>query len=441
MRIGAPSRRLAQVAVLGVVVLLSFSPASRAQSQALAGGRALANLTWLRIDDPGIFLEETIFAPPEVMTGYADAEVDRAGLASARSASGYSEYMNLLGAVPELGPAVLPPDLQFLFFALLEVYPPGLAEDFGNLTQASVQGQPPQQDSATVGPPGPTSGGIMTASLDEGPEATAFSSFADLPLSALLDVDFGESESTVSTDAAGSRQAVAHAVLRNITIGGIIDIDAIDVTATATADGGQGVAETDVVVEGVSVAGIPAVIDHEGLRVADSVSPLSTSLLNQAIAALGVTITGPGEAVTERTGEEARAVATGPSITIETAQGQSVVFTLGRAVALSNRAEITFTAPPAPTGPPPSVDTPPSSTPPGGGSVDVPTTSPPTTGGPQPPVVQPDGEGTSTYALDRDRLLLARDGAPQLMVDLYTMLVIGASVLGAWGAIRPWRES
>jgi hypothetical protein len=44
------------------------------------------------------------------------------------------------------------------------------------------------------------------------------------------------------------------------------------------------------------------------------------------------------------------------------------------------------------------------------------------------------------YALDRELLILARDGKPIGILDLYTVLVICALILGGWGAIRPWRE-
>lgn len=455
------SRRGVTTAILGVAgaAALLTPVTATAQSTALSSARGSGSGLYLRVDDPSLFLEDTIFAPPEVHVAYARAEVERAGGGSALAGTGYTEYLNVLGAVPELGPAFLPPELLPVFDLFLEVLPPGLPESVSNLTSASVRGSPPKYDEATTVPGEQAAGGVMEAELSDGPRARATASMVDLPVSILLRVAAGDTE-TVITPAGSGRQATVTTTLRDVTIAEVLEIDAIRVTATANANGAEGVATGEVVVDGVTVAGLPARLDADGLHLLDEVVPIPLDPVADLLAEAGVGSVRPGGVETERSGESAEAVAIGPTVTLRTPEGQEVRLTLGRAVASSDFAELppppTTSTPPAPTAPTPPPDdevaasTPPTTPPTGSGSAPAPraagpSTTPPTTPTVTPPVVAPTsptdpaGSDPTLAMVDLERLVLANDEARSGIEDVYIMLFLPLLVLAALGAVRPWR--
>lgn len=444
--------RVAVASLAGVLALGGPASLATAQSPTLSQARGEASGIYVRANDPSLFLDETILAPPEAHIAYARAELERTGTGSALAANGFSEYMNLLGAVPELGPAFLPPEALPVFQLLITLLPPGLAESFSRLTQASVRGLPPQARDATYFPTGNVEGGVMRASLSDGPTARAHSAFTDAPISLLFRASAISTDTRVTTASIGRRADVV-SVLRDVTIAEILEIDAIRVVAIANADGGSGVAEGSVTIDGVTVAGLPAVLDDQGLRFADEVVPLSVAPLEDILATAGVTIVAPGSVTTERDGLASSSRAIGPTFRVVAPEGQEALLTLGRSIASSSLVIL----PSPPTATPPSADSPvepsapmPDATPtvpqrqepvtavPLAGSAQplLPTPSRPDT----PVVAGPQAQDPAAYALDLERLILADAEARRGIEDLYAMLLFPLFVLGAFGAVRPWRR-
>lgn len=432
-------RRTAIALAGAVVVALAVPGAGGAQSgTTLSAGMGEASGIYVRVNDPSIFLEETILAPPEAHVSYARAGLERTGTGVALAANGYSEYVNVLGAFPELGPAFLPPEALPVFQLLLTVLPPGLAESARNLTQASVRGAPPQERDATYFPGTSAEGGVMRASITDGPTARAVSTFADFPVSLLVRASSIDTETVVSTASVGRRVDVT-SVLRDVTIAEILEIDSIRVTAVANANGGDGVGEGSVTIDGVTVAGLPAVIDQDGLRLADEVVPLSVGPISDLLESAGITLTAPGAVTTDTSGEEVSVAAAGPTIDLLTPEGQQVRLTLGRAVAISDL--VTLPAPPAPgvTTPPPGTPSGPSTAGPPVGSGALPSFDVPaqTPDGSPPPAVASDP--VAIHRLDIEPLVLASEEARRGIEDVYAMLLIPVFLLAVMGVSRPWR--
>jgi len=438
--------RLTVTTVLAGVVSLAYPATAGAEAfSSLSSAAGEASGIYIRVNDPAVFLEDTIFAPPEISIGYARAGLDRTGAGTALAAAGYSEYMNLLGAVPELGPAFLPPEALPIFELLVELLPPGLAESFSSLTQASVRGTPPQAKDSTYLPGTSAELGVMRAQIEAGPLARATSTYADFPVSLLARASAVDTQTVVSTAGTGRRVEVT-SVLRDVTIAEVLEIDAIRVTAVANADGAEGIAEGSVVIDGVTVAGLPAVIDQDGVRFGDEVVPLSIGPINDVLASAGIHVTAPGSVTSEPDGGRSFVLSEGPTIDLVTVDGQEFSLTLGRALASSDLVLLdaapaaTLPIPPAAASSPATVGASTTGAPVYAQSVSPPAASAAAAVADAAPTAPAAPGQPAVLALDQDNLVLAGEDVRNRMEDAYLLLLVPMLVLAASGTLRPWRS-
>ncbi|MCU1372759.1 MAG: hypothetical protein JWO68_45 [Actinomycetia bacterium] len=94
-------------------------------------------------------------------------------------------------------------------------------------------------------------------------------------------------------DAGGT--ADASSTTQNISIAGVLKIQSVTSTATATSSGDKGEGDAKTVVSGVTVADQPATIDEGGLHLADQqgtpIGAVSNQIADQALKASGITVT------------------------------------------------------------------------------------------------------------------------------------------------------
>lgn len=96
------------------------------------------------------------------------------------------------------------------------------------------------------------------------------------------------------TDDAGAHSEATSAA-QGISIAGVLKIDSVTSTATATTSGDRGDGEGHTTVSGVTVAGQPASIDENGLHLADQqgvpIGAVANQVADQALKAAGITVT------------------------------------------------------------------------------------------------------------------------------------------------------
>jgi hypothetical protein len=305
----------AAVVMAGVVMagVVPAAPAGAGAGPALAGGEATGRGLFVTYSDRDTVIEGGTVAAPDVAGPLASAALDLAGLGQALASLAYSPYSDAAGIVNAFGGTDLP------LGALSEP------------SRAKVNGRPPQEQRAAV--PGPPGAGA-TARLADGPTAEA-AALAAAVAGPGPSVRVGDVRAVVR-NAAGTVTSTVSVVLRAVSVGAVLTIDSITLTATAAADGGPGHAAATALVEGVAVAGRPVRLTPKGIEPAGAGPPDLS-----ALAAAGIEAVVPGEAVASPGGREAQARSTGPRLRLRSADGRLLTIVLGEA-----RASSTFVPPP-----------------------------------------------------------------------------------------------
>ncbi|GEM_PF-4512076 len=96
-----------------------------------------------------------------------------------------------------------------------------------------------------------------------------------------------------STLDGNSVKALANSTVQNINLGGVIKIQSLISTATATTDGTTPSANGGTIVKGLTVAGLSASLDQDGLHIGSSTQPVNAAAsqaANQALDKLGMKV-------------------------------------------------------------------------------------------------------------------------------------------------------
>jgi hypothetical protein len=107
-----------------------------------------------------------------------------------------------------------------------------------------------------------------------------------------------------STLDGNSVKALANSTVQNINLGGVMKIQSLISTATATTDGTTPSANGGTIVKGLTVAGLSASLDQDGLHIGSSTQPLNAAAsqaANQALDKLGMKVY-VSQPLTERQG-------------------------------------------------------------------------------------------------------------------------------------------
>jgi hypothetical protein len=129
-------------------------------------------------------------------------------------------------------------------------------------------------------------------------------------------------------------QAVAHSVFTDLKLaGGVIDIGSLTSDAAVISDGTTSHGHATTTVGGVTIGGVPVVIDRQGIHLSKSVIPTSpiTSLLAKTLSALHLTATFTPAIVTRSGGSGSYDA--GALVLSYSSNGSTYTVTLGRAAA------------------------------------------------------------------------------------------------------------
>ena len=306
-------RAIAALALAGAVVGAPVGPAGGAEPSTLVGGDALGRGIFVTYSDRDTVIEGGTVAAPDFSSPLARASLDLTGLGAGLASLGYSPYNDAAGVINTFAGTSLPMDT------------------FSEASRAKVTGRPPQEHRATA--PSPPGSGAW-ARLTDGPTADAAAVAFAAPTTQAIAVRIGDVRSTVS-QTGGMVDSTSSVVLRRLTIG-LLTIESVTLTASATADGVAGRAGAVSVVEGVAVGGRPVRLTPKGLEPVGAAAPDLGGL-----AAAGIEILSAGETTTSPGGHQSDARATGPRIRLRTADGRTITFVIGEALASS-----AFTPPP-----------------------------------------------------------------------------------------------
>lgn len=299
---------LAALALAAATPVLPTGPASASEAPTMVGGDALGRGIFATYSDQDTVIDGGTIPGPDFSSPLARASLDLTGLGSGLASLGYSPYNDAAGVINAFAGTSLPVD------------------SFSEASRAKVTGRPPQEQQATA--PGPPGSGAW-ARLSEGPAAEAAALVFANPAGPPLTVRIGDVRSTVR-QAGSSVGSTVVVVLRAVTIGELLTIEAITLTASATADGVAGRAEAASLVEGVAVGGRPLRLTPKGLE------PVGTGVPDLGgLAAAGIEILSTGETRTSPGGNQSDARATGPRVRVRTADGRTLTLILGEAQASS----------------------------------------------------------------------------------------------------------
>jgi len=274
----------------------------------LTGGAATGRGVFLTYSDRDFVIDGGTVAAPDAGVPVAQAAIDLTGLGSALAAMGYSPYSDAAGVLNAFGGTELP------------------VGKVAEQSRAKVAGRPPQNSAIGVS----DSVGHARAQLAEGPTADARASAAQFPGPGLI-AGVGRVEAKVATVTRTADSAVT-VVLRALRIGDQLRIESVTLTARAAADGGGGIADASVMVEGVTLAGTPVRLTPKGFEPTGPGAPDLSPLR-----AAGVEVVSAGEAEGHPGGRQADARATGPRLRLSSSDGRVLTLVLGQAVVSSTR--------------------------------------------------------------------------------------------------------
>jgi hypothetical protein len=307
-------RGLAAALLAAATLAFPSQPAGAVEGSTLVGGEALGRGIFVTYSDQDTVIEGGTVAPPDFSAPVARAALDLTGLGTGLASLAYSPYNDAAGVINAFGGTDLP------------------LSSFSEASRAKVRGTPPQEHKAAA--PGPPGAGAW-ARLSDGPTVEAAALAMATPSGAPLAVRIGDVHATVrrSGPTVGSMVSV---VLRAVAVGEVVTFDSITLTASATADGADGLADATSLVEGVAVAGQPVRLTSGGIEPLGTAAPPT-----DALAAAGVEIVSAGETEATPGGQQSEARASGPRIRLRTADGRILTLVVGEAVASS-----TFSPPP-----------------------------------------------------------------------------------------------
>ncbi len=300
-------RAFASLVLAGATLAVPV-PAGAGEGSALVGGEALGRGIFATYSDRDTVIDGGTVAAPDFSSPVARAALDLTGLGSGLASLAYSPYNDAAGVINAFGGTSLPVGF------------------FSEASRAKVTGTPPQEHRAAA--PGPPGSGAWTR-LSEGPAVEAAALAFATAFGQALAVRIGDVRSTVRRSGPTVGSAVS-VVLRAVTIGELVTIETITLTAAAAADGAAGLAEAASLVEGIAVAGRPVRLTPQGLEPIGTGAPALDGL-----AAAGIEIVSAGETKTAPGGHQSDARATGPRIRLRTADGRTLTLVLGEAVASS----------------------------------------------------------------------------------------------------------
>jgi hypothetical protein len=140
---------------------------------------------------------------------------------------------------------------------------------------------------------------------------------------------------TVTKSDGKTASSLADSALAHLSFaGGLVTIDSLESTATATSDGTKGAATGTTLASGVKVQGQPATIDETGLHLGSSSAPVNDAanqIAQQALSQAGfrVVVTKP---IVKASGASAEVTA-GSLVLLWSQQGNTVAFTFGATTA------------------------------------------------------------------------------------------------------------
>jgi hypothetical protein len=149
----------------------------------------------------------------------------------------------------------------------------------------------------------------------------------------VLPGSFGVSRATTSTRATESAaKATARSVIQNVDIGGVLKIDQVVSTATATSDGLLATGSASTVVSGATVNGSPVTIDDTGLHFTSTSQPVDavTNQINQQLLEKAGIHVAVGPATKELSGPSATMAASSVIVTM-TQNGVTLGYAMGGA--------------------------------------------------------------------------------------------------------------
>jgi len=184
--------------------------------------------------------------------------------------------------VDALGAPYYPGDIAANVGTLLQTFgvPLPVPNDSA-LAEAKYPASPGYNADAAFGVPPPAGSPVTPnvfnatshADANGGAVTSSVSDFA-FGLPGLPVVQVGSVQATNDVKVTGSSvSSSASSIVRGITIAGMVDIDAMTADATATSDGNQGSPTSDLHVGKVTVDGMPAYIDKDGIHISTAAAP------------------------------------------------------------------------------------------------------------------------------------------------------------------------
>lgn len=319
-------RSWARLAVAVAVGVMAAAPgplgaAERPPAHLLSEGTGTATGLFVTYQDRAFIIPGGTFPPPDIATPYSAGGIDLGGTAAAVGAMGYSPYVELFGAINSVSPPGSP------------AFP---AEAVGQHSRASVNGQPPKRQDASMLPAqGAFAAGNATASIGDGPVAEALARGFHLT-APTGGVTVAEAAThMVVSKASGLTVAEAVTRLQDVVINNALRIESITLTAKTSADGGDGVAQATMTAHGATLGGTAVRITETGFELADQSVPANSGALTEHLGRAGIRLVAPGSRTVEPGGERSLAEASGPVLEIASPNGERLSVTLGRAVAVT----------------------------------------------------------------------------------------------------------
>jgi hypothetical protein len=312
-------------ATVVVMALVCAAPAAATAAEqpsqrGLSGGTATATGVFVTYQDQSFIIPGGTFPPPDIAVPYAAGSIDYGDTAAAVAAMGYSPYVELFGAINSVAPPGSPP------------FP---AEAIAERSRASVNGQPPKRQDASMVPGADAVGaGTASARLDDGPVAEAVAQ--GLHLAPAPGVTVAEAATRISmSKESGSSVSESVTRLQDIVVNDLLRIESITLRARSGAGQADRSPQVTMNAQGVTVAGTAVRVTPDGLVVADQSIPMNGEDLARQLAQAGIRFTAPGRSTVESDDERALAEATGPEFALKSPNGEDVSITLGRAVAVT----------------------------------------------------------------------------------------------------------
>lgn len=296
------------------------APSQADEARTLVGtpaGTAASAGVLVNYSDRETFFPGAATPAPTTTVALAGGSFDNAGSGHAGAALAYNPYEEFGGAINSLTP---PPFPQLPF------------DEIRAHQYAVVDGEAPQAKDASLGAPNPVLRvGTVKAALEEaGPAAVAETAVLGAKPAPEVVVDSANTTIRV-VRAGGQAVSTATTVLDGVTLGGVLRLESIVLTATSTADGAAGKSSATARVSGAVVGGTPVEITGDGIVVSGSSVPANGKAVAEALKGAGLELLAPGGHTVQPAAQDSRAEARGPSFRMKTAEGRYFEVTVGLA--------------------------------------------------------------------------------------------------------------